>query len=74
MGVDRELARALGYFGGGVIALGAGFFALISFGTGNLDVIWLFLPLLVGYSVFIALFSIGLATYVFIRSRTSTPD
>jgi hypothetical protein len=43
--------------------------ALIAFGTDNFDAIWLFLPLLVGYSVFLALLSIGLALYVFVRSK-----
>ena len=74
MGVDGKLARALGYFGGGVIAIGAGAFALISFGIGNLEVTRLFLPVLVAYSAFIAVSSIGMATCVFIRSRTSTLD
>jgi undecaprenyl pyrophosphate phosphatase UppP len=74
MGVDRELAKALGYFGAGVIALGAGASALIAFGTGNSDAILLFMPLLVAYSAFIALLCIGLALYVIIRSRTQRLD
>jgi fatty acid desaturase len=69
MGVDRELVRAFGYLAIGVIAVSAGVSALIAFGTDNFDAIWLFLPLLVGYSVFLGLLSIGLALYVFVRSK-----
>ena len=32
--------------------------------------IWLFLPLLVGYSLFIALLAMGLALYVLVRLRS----
>ena len=65
------MVRAFGYLSSGVIALTAGASALVAFGTHNFDAIRLFLPLFVGYSVFIALFSIGMALYVFIiRLRT----
>jgi len=64
------MVRAFGYLNIGVIAVAGGGFALIAFGTNNFDVIWLFLPLLVGYSLFIALLSMGLALYVFVRSRS----
>ncbi len=74
MGVDRELVRAFGYLAIGVIAVSAGASALIAFGTDNFDAIWLFLPLLVGYSAFLALLSIGLALYVFVRSKTHRLD
>lgn len=70
MGVDRELGRVFGYLGIGALALSAGASALFVFSAGRLDAIWLFLPLFVAYSVFIGLLSIGLALYVFIRSRT----
>lgn len=70
MGIDRELGRVFGYLGIGALVLGAGTFALFVFGTGELDAIWLFLPVFVAYSAFIGLLSIGIAVYVFIRSRT----
>ena len=69
MGVDRELVRAFGYLTIGVIAVSAGASAVIAFGTDNFDAIWLFVPLLVGYSALLALLSMGLALYVFIRSK-----
>jgi len=70
MGIDVGSVRAFGYLNIGVVAVSGGVSALIAFGTGNSDMIWLFLPLLVGYSLFIALLSISLAVYVFVRSRT----
>jgi hypothetical protein len=71
MNVDREMAKAIGYLGAGVIAVAAGGFALIAFGSGNIDLLNLFLPVMLGYSVIVAFFAFGLAAYGIVRSRST---
>lgn len=68
------MAKAVGFLGVGVVAIAAGAFALVSFGTDSPDILPLFLPLVVAYSAVVAVLSLGIALYVFIASRVAERD
>ena len=69
MGLDRTLAKAIGFMAVAVVALASAGLLLTSTFTDELDIMFLFTPVLVAYSVLVLGISASVGVYILLQRR-----
>ncbi len=73
MGIDRGLAKGFGFLMVAVVLIGSSCLALVSWLTGNKEILEMLAPVVAIYSAILAVAALAIAGFVFLRRHRGEP-